>query len=283
MLNKADRVLSAERYVSESITGMLVHDDNKESNRESSMYAWFFMISSPQWGSAAIALGKGMKYLLIVVMLLPTLLFAKESECFGTTDNGRLKNGVQLPMSGHNFVGYSTLARIAGRTYVHSRVRSIMLSSYKSLETELPDKVFKYAETGFEEGGRFKPHKTHSNGLSVDFMVPVLDQHGVSVHLPTNPLNRFGYDIEFNENSEFGLLTIDYEAMAAHIVALHKEAKRQGVDIWRVIFDPKLQPNLFKTQYGAYLRSHLEFSKRPSWVRHDEHYHVDFQIPCQPL
>ena len=26
---------------------------------------------------------------------------------------------------------------------------------------------------------------------------------------------------------------------------------------------------------------HVQFSKQRSWVRHDEHYHVDFSIPCQ--
>lgn len=125
------------------------------------------------------------------------------------------------------------------------------------METELPDKVFKYAETGFEQGGQFKPHKTHRNGLSVDFMVPVVDEKGLSVHLPTLPLNRFGYDIEFNAQGEFGELTIDYEAMGVHLVSLHKETKRRGYDIWRVIFDPQLQPYLFKIKHGEYLRQNI--------------------------
>lgn len=223
-----------------------------------------------------------MKCLMVMLTLMPIYLLAAESECYGTTAHGYLKNGVQLPTSGNNFEGYSHIARVAGRTYVHSAVRDIMLVSYKNLETELPDKVFKYAETGFKEGGTFKPHKTHRNGLSVDFMVPVVNKKGISVHLPTHPLNRFGYDIEFNNQGEYEGFTIDYPAMAAHIKALHKAAKRQGQDIWRVIFDPSLQPHLFSTPSGAYLRAHLEFSKQRSWVRHDEHYHVDFSIPCKP-
>ena len=78
---------------------------------------------------------------------------AKESICFGTTSKGKLENGVELPSSGPNFESYSTIARLVGRTYVHSTVKSIMVSSYKTLETEQPDKVYKYAETGFEQGG----------------------------------------------------------------------------------------------------------------------------------
>ena len=74
--------------------------------------------------------------------------------------------------------------------------------------------------------------------------------------------------------------TDDYEAMAAHIVSLHKQAVLQKYNLWRVIFDPQLQPNLFRTKYGSYLRDNIKFSKKRSWVRHDEHYHVDLRIPC---
>lgn len=218
---------------------------------------------------------------MLILCLFSYAVIAEESTCYGTTSKGRLDNGIALPSSGANYVGYSTIARLAGRTYVHTQVAGIIVNVYKSLEIEQPNKVFKYAETGFEEGGQFKPHKTHRNGLSVDFMTPVKDETGQSVHLPTHPLNKFGYDIEFDGNGKYDEYTIDFVALAAHIVALHKEAKAQGVDLWRVIFDPKLQPELFKTSYGPYLKKHIQFSKKRSWVRHDEHYHIDFDIPCK--
>ena len=221
--------------------------------------------------------------LLISFLFTGTFSFAKDSICYGTTSNGKLENGARLPSAGENYVGYSTIARLAGRTFVHSQVKSIIVKAYKFLEEDQPDKVFKYAETGFEEGGQFKPHKTHRNGLSVDFMTPVVDKSGKSVHLPTHPLNKFGYDIEFDVNDKFEEYTIDYDALAAHIVALHKEATAQGVDLLRVIFDPKLQPKLFDTKYASYLKEHIQFSKKRSWVRHDEHYHIDFDIPCEKL
>jgi len=222
-----------------------------------------------------------MKYFLSIVVLFSSSTYAEESICYGTTSDGRLENGVELPASGDNFESYSTIARLAGRTYVHSKVNEIILAAYKELESSQPRKVYKYAETGFKEGGEFKPHKTHRNGLSVDFIVPVIDRSGNSLHLPTNPFNKFGYNIEFDTKGNYEELTIDYEALAAHIVALHKESKKHGYDLWRVIFDPQLQPNLMKTQYSEYLSKNIEFSKRRSWVRHDEHYHVDFEIPCK--
>jgi len=222
-----------------------------------------------------------MKYILIIIMLFPANAISEESVCYGTTSNGYLEDGVKLPSEGNNYVGYSNLARLLGRTYVHSSVKEIIVNTYKRLETEQPGKVYKYAETGFKDGGKFKPHKTHKNGLSVDFMTPVKDLKGNSVHLPTNPFNKFGYSIEFDRNGKLDDLEIDFEAMAAHITFLHKEAKRLGYDLWHVIFDPKLQSKLYQTKYSEYLRSHISFSKKRSWVRHDDHYHVDFQIPCK--
>ena len=226
---------------------------------------------------------KSLPFVLLITCTLdfPLSALAETSTCYGTTADGRLENGVKLPSKGNNFVGYSAVARIAGRTYVHSEVKTILLAAYKDLESEQPEKVYKYAETGFKNGGEFKPHKTHRNGLSVDFMTPVVNKAGKSVHLPSNVLNKFGYKIEFDENDSVNGLRIDYEALAAHIVALHKQAKKHGYDLWRVIFDPNLQPNLYKTQYAGYLEENIQFSKKPSWVRHDEHYHVDFDIPCE--
>jgi penicillin-insensitive murein endopeptidase len=194
-----------------------------------------------------------------------------------------LEHGVRLPGRGKNYVSYSYIAGSIGRTYAHSTVRDIIIDAYVSLEKKMPEKVFKYGETGFKEGGRFKPHKTHQNGLSVDFIVPVLDGNGRSVHLPTNVFNKFGYSIEFDRAGTYGHYRIDFEALAAHIYALQKSARRHGVKIKRVIFDPALQPLLFRARDGSYLKENVKFSKTKSWVRHDEHYHIDFDIPCQPL
>jgi len=223
---------------------------------------------------------KSYKY--IIVLLLPISIVASQtSTCYGSTSNGKLKHGVSLPSYGKNYTSYSKIAELAGRTYVHSKVRDIIIDSYKILEKKLPQKVFKYAETGFEDGGKFKPHKTHQNGLSVDFMVPVINKNGKSVHLPTNPLNKFGYNIEFDSAGEYKDYTIDFVAMRAHLVSLHKSAIKHGYNIQRVIFDPRLQVELFKTKHGKYLKKNIKFLKKQAWVRHDEHYHVDFSIPCK--
>lgn len=203
------------------------------------------------------------------------------SQCYGNTSNGRLENGWQLPSSGKNFEAYSSLGVIAGRNYVHSQVYETIIAAYKILETTAPDRFYIYGETGFEKGGRFKPHKTHTNGLSVDFFVPVMDEHQKPAKLSISAFNKLGYNIEFDKKATFENLTIDFEAIAKHLIALKKAADENNIGISLVIFDNEFQKNLFKTPSGNRLQSLMTFSVKKPWVRHDEHYHVDFKTKCR--
>jgi penicillin-insensitive murein DD-endopeptidase len=206
-----------------------------------------------------------------------------ESVCFGKVANGRLKNGIKLPTAGNNFTAYSSLGANLGRTYVHSKVVAIVLTAYTAMEQSAPGKVFVYGETGWAAGGRVRPHRTHQNGLSVDFMVPIVDAAGRSVPLPTSIRNKFGYNIDFDENGKFEEYTIDFEAMAEHLYQLDVAAKAHGSGLALVIFDPPYFPKLFATKRGEYLKANINFMKGGAWVRHDEHYHVDFSVLCLPI
>ena len=219
--------------------------------------------------------------MLLLVTLIGSASGQESSTCYGTTSDGSLKNGWKLPSRGANYSTYSPVGSFIGRTYVHSDVHAVVVDAYSKLAKSVPDKIFVYGETGLKIGGVFDPHKTHRNGLSVDFMVPVVDQTDQSVPLPTNALNKWGYGLEFDSEGRLNGLKIDAKAMAEHIYQLHQAAEQRGIRIWRVIFDPQLQPLLHKTSRWQYLRDHIQFSERRSWVRHDEHYHVDFIVQCQ--
>lgn len=223
------------------------------------------------------------KFVIVVLVIVAKCGWASESICYGSTSNGRLDDGVKLPYSGENYVSYGRIGSTLGRTYVHSLVKDIVLSSYADLAENYPDKQFKYGETGFKEGGKFKPHHTHRNGLSIDFFTPMVDEKGNSVVLPTHALNKLGYKIELDKKGRLNGWQIDYEALAAHIVYLDKQARKRGFKLWRVIFDPSLQAPLFQTTHSAYLKENILFSTKPAWVRHDEHYHIDFDVPCKAL
>lgn len=206
-----------------------------------------------------------------------------ESVCHGTPARGRIEHAVQLPASGKNFRAYSAVGVSLGRTYAHARVAAAVTDAYAALAERAHAQTFVYGETGFAKGGPFKPHKTHQNGLSVDFFVPVLDAKGRSVPLPTSALNRYGYDIEFDADARYRDLRIDFEALGEHLYALDQAGRRSGARIGRVIFEPAFLPKLFATRRGPYLRDRITFVRGKVWWRHDEHYHVDFVAQCRPL
>ena len=203
------------------------------------------------------------------------------SVCYGDAASGRLERGRRLPYSGENYRAYSMVGFALGRTYVHSTVRDIMRDAYGELAKSHPELRFIYGESGWANGGRIRPHKGHSNGTAADFFVPVRTLEGKVSQLPISSFNLFGYGIQFDRNGRSGSNTIDFEAMALHLLALERAARAHGIGIRRVIFDVNLQPKLAATGAGGQVMKRLAFNKQQAWVRHDEHYHVDFRVPCR--
>lgn len=223
---------------------------------------------------------------LCVLAALATLVapaMAQPSQCYGTPGKGRLEHGVRLPLAGANFSAYSEEAVAAGRTYLHRQVADVVTGAYAQLATESASVHYVYGETGLAAGGPFKPHRTHQNGLSIDFFVPVRDGAGRSVALPTQQQTRFGYDIEFDRQGRYKHYRIDFAALAEHLHALHVAAAAHGVGVGKVIIETDFLPQLFATKRGPWLKKHIAFMMTKPWVRHDEHYHVDFSLPCKPL
>ncbi|MGE0825779.1 MAG: replication initiation protein [Candidatus Binatia bacterium] len=200
------------------------------------------------------------------------------SQSSGTKTNGSLRYGKRLPTRGANFVAYSSLATLLGRNTVHSAVRKAVLEAYQGLEQKTPGVTFVYGETGWPWGGRFWPHESHQNGLSVDFFVPVVDENGHPIILPHSIFTKFGYGLEFDGIGSLGVLQIDFPTMAAHLEALEQAARRNGLAIDLVVFAPELQQYLWQTPRGKKLQKSLRFSTEPSWMRHDAHYRVDFAL-----
>ena len=227
------------------------------------------------WAAGLILLG-----LVSLLRFGNTLAIAFESEqpsrSIGTPADGELQHGKRLPSRGPNFRAYSDLGALVGRNAVHHRVRDTVLDAYAAVARELPDATFVYGETGWPGGGSFKPHRTHQNGMAVDFFVPVRDDHGQAHRVPTHAFNRYGYDLEFDAEGRMHHHRIDFDAMAAHLNALQAAADRHGLGIRVVIFDRPLQEKLFASPGGAGLAGKMSFSRRQPWVRHDEHSHVVF-------
>lgn len=206
---------------------------------------------------------------------------SRASMCRGNVVYGKLERGGRLPFAGDNFRAYSFLGFLIGRTFVHSTVRDAMRDAYAEVYKQRPELRFVYAETSWPWGGPFPPHKTHANGTAVDFHVPVRTTDGSVTELPTHVFNKFGYSLEFDRNGQSGAYVIDFEAMALHLLALDQAARAHGTRIQGVIFDQALQGKLFASPAGAQLaRRGIAFHGQ-AWIRHDEHYHVNFAVSCR--
>jgi penicillin-insensitive murein endopeptidase len=204
----------------------------------------------------------------------------KPSRSIGTTKDGRLINGKRLPTCGPNFAAYGYLPVALGRNSLNDRARTVVLDAYAMLERSHPSAHFLYGECSWPSGGRLRPHATHRNGLSIDFFVPVR-KSGEPAVIQTSIFNKCGYSLEFDQNGYCSAqdCSLDAETMAAHLLALYQAAEDRGMRIRRVIFAPELQPLLLHTQLGPDVEKVVSFSKDRPWVRHDEHYHVDFENP----
>lgn len=152
-----------------------------------------------------------------------------------------------------------------------------MLDAYAALAVSHPRTRFVYGETGWPWGGPFWPHRTHQNGLSVDFMTPVLNEAGRSIPLPASVLTLWGYGLDFDRDGRLGYLRADLEAIAAHLVALREAGVRHDVRLATVILAPELAARLSGTRSGQRLGAVPWFAGSP-WVPHDDHYHVDFAL-----
>ena len=199
----------------------------------------------------------------------------------GTVSNGSLKNGKIFPFRGPNFVYFDSTSYLNKHAFTHEKVHRAVLATYSRFESILPHFEFGLMECSNEHGGKIWPHRTHQNGLSVDFMSPLL-KNGVS----TADFNTIGlphYLMDFNENgvyTEDSSYSIDFNLMARHILVLNEEAKKQGLKIEKVILKIGLKDHLFATEYGKKLKaSGIYFATNLSELidsLHDDHYHVDF-------
>jgi penicillin-insensitive murein endopeptidase len=150
------------------------------------------------------------------------------------------------------------------------------------METLMPNRRFYLMELSNEKGGKIYPHRTHQNGLSVDFMMPMLKNNQPYYGLDT--LGKNHYLLSFNENgkySEDNEVKVDFDLIALHILELNKEAQKNGLKISKVIIKIEYKDDLFKTLNGKKLNtSGIYFVKGLTPLinhLHDDHYHIDFE------
>lgn len=232
----------------------------------------------------------GIKFLALLCATVTLLLLAipwlrvlldsdRPSKSIGQPSSGRLEHGHVLPPWGSGYRTYSLIGASLGRQYMHGNVRDTLLDAFAQRAREVKGLDHVVGESAVRTGGPFRGHRTHQNGLSVDIFMPVRDRLGMRLPIPTWPWNTFGYDHEFDSRGETSSLTIDFEELALLLIALDRSAAEHGVSIERVIITPEFVPLLLNTYSGKQLGKLAErLTRKPVWIRHDEHFHVDFLV-----
>ncbi|MEL6719347.1 MAG: hypothetical protein AAFO82_14465 [Bacteroidota bacterium] len=235
---------------------------------------------------------KFLKYLFLILLVVASILAFPEliyknrgkSKAIGSVGNGSLENPYLMPYSGKNFRYFSPLSYyILDDAYLHSKVYATLLAAYQECEKTCEGVKFRVMECANKDGGKMWLHRTHQNGLSVDFMVPKK-----SGSKQTKWLDRLGlwhYLLEFTDEGESKLnqsIEIDFETMGKHILALDRAARANGLKINKVILKIELKDDFYATASGKKVKQKgIYFARSLSNIVnrvHDDHYHIDFEI-----
>ena len=206
--------------------------------------------------------------------------FLSKSE--GTVSKGKLINGKLIPFKGKNFTYFDTQSYLNGRAYLNGKVLKTLLAAYKEFETLLPNRMFYVMECSNKDGGKLFPHRTHQNGLSIDFMMPLIKGGKPFYRLDT--LGADHYFLEFDNNGRYKediTISIDFNLVAQHILILNKAAKLLHIKLAKIIINTDLKDELFATHYGKTLKTSGIYvvQKLSPLINslHDDHYHIDFE------
>ncbi|MFT7120840.1 MAG: penicillin-insensitive murein endopeptidase [Neolewinella sp.] len=220
--------------------------------------------------------------IICLVLSVRELLHTNEgtSKITGSVGGGTIENAWLLPWSGDNFRYYSPVSYfLLDRGYVHDKVYASVVGAYKQLETVTPGQKYRIMEAARKSGGRMWPHRTHQVGMSVDFMVP--KKKNGQQHRWLDRLGAWHYALSFDKSGNWSdNVSIDFETMAKHILALDDAARKNGLMIQKVILKINLKDDFFATESGRKVKSRGIYFARslPKTVDdlHDDHYHVDF-------
>ena len=219
---------------------------------------------------------------LVLVSLSPQIVYQNSgvSKSLGKVHKGSLQNAYRLEWKQGNTVFFSKFSYyILCRAYVNSNVYHTIYEAHNALEKLYPKRKFIVMECSHKKGGRMYPHRTHQNGLSVDFFTPLTKKNK-----PKNfkVLGYSRYLLNFDNEGKRKNVEIDFDAMAEHILMLEKHARKNNLRIKKVIFRTDLKDELYESKHGKELKKsgiYLAMNLTPQLNKlHDDHYHIDFEI-----
>lgn len=211
-----------------------------------------------------------------------TIKGSGKSYANGTVRKGNLVNGRRFPKKGNNFKYFSKYTYfVKSRAWVHKNVADATLEAYATCKKTMPTRKFMIMECSNKKGGNMWPHRTHQNGTSIDFATP-LKKNNKPYH-GDQWRGIWHYAMNFDEKGRFKMnkkISIDFEAMAKHILELDKAARKRKMYVKKVLLKINLKDDFYKTPSGKLVRKKgIYFAKYLQPIidnQHDDHYHVDF-------
>ena len=198
----------------------------------------------------------------------------------GKVSDGSIEHSKLVPYFGKNYSYFDTTSYFSGRAFLHEDVLKIALNAYKKLEN-YSDRHYRIMECSNKKGGKLFPHRTHQNGTSIDFMMPLLKEGKPFYELDSIGVSH--YWLTFDEQgkySEDNSVEIDFETIAKHILTLNEEANKIGWKIKKVIIKIELKDELYATPSGKKIKQEgiyvVQGLSKIINALHDEHYHIDF-------
>ena len=201
------------------------------------------------------------------------------SRSIGRRSAGQLEHGHVFSPSGPGYVTYTYIGAALGTQYANGRVRDALVRAFAARASAVPGARYVLGETAVRNGGPFHGHRTHQNGLSADVFMPVRDERGARAQLPTWLWDLGGYGWDFDAQGVAKGFRIDFDELGAFLIEVDKQAAWESLAIERVIITPEFVPRLLESAHGRALGSlTAKLTRRPVWVRHDEHVHIDFVV-----
>jgi penicillin-insensitive murein endopeptidase len=231
--------------------------------------------------------------LIISIVLIVIITFSCAPQIFhnntgistskGTPGNGSIDNAYLIDYKLNNSKYFRLISYyFLGIGYMHSKLYQTLKDAYKECESTCPGIKFKYMEGCSRKGGKQLFHRTHRNGLSIDFMVPKI-KNGKQYRFYDH-IGLWHYLLEFDSDGKLFLnkkVSIDFETMAKQIIALDNAARKNGLKVKKVILKINLKDDFFSTKHGKEVKRRGIYFARylPDLVdkMHDDHYHIDFE------
>ncbi|MGB0431681.1 MAG: penicillin-insensitive murein endopeptidase [Bacteroidia bacterium] len=205
-------------------------------------------------------LGTGVLVVVFLRIFPGTLLLFDNNQpsiSYGKSSNGSIEFAKRLPYKSDGYVTYSFTGYLAGRTFVHEKLKLAVLEAFELLSEKYNERQFVIGDCGLKEGGPMSfVGKEKQNGLEMDFMLPIVNLDG-SAYQKQNITNYWNYDLDFDETGRLGGMEVDYGTLATMLATLQSTAIKHGLTIKKIEMHPDIKRGLLGKDLKSLIKNIL--------------------------